>query len=116
MHYRSALLSDYARKPLLASRTRLDTPVSVDLPARKHSAATDSHGFACRVLGLNRRLRVGPAPRDTQRMEDQGVSSRYLRSVHDNLIGVARTWISTCTPCRVLEDALAKCARGWGAV
>src|SRR5579864_923125 len=114
MHYRSALLSDYARKPLLASRTRLDTPVSVDLPARKHSAATNSHGFVCRVLGLNRRLRVSPAPCYAQRMQDQRVPSRYLGSIHDNLVRVGCTRISTCAPRRVLKNAFAKRARGWG--
>lgn len=64
---------------------------------------------------LNRRLRVGSAPCYAQRMQDQGVAGRYLGSIHDDLVRVGGTRISTCTPRCVLKNALAKGARNWGA-
>src|ERR1035438_9657973 len=47
-------------------------------------------------------------PIDAQRMEYQRVSGRYLCSVRDDLVGVRRSGISSCTPRFMLEYALAK--------
>jgi hypothetical protein len=71
------------------------------------------HG-SCRARFYEGASALAGLPFDSQRMQNQAVALRELRTLGNDLVGVKHRGVLGCAPSRVIENTVAEFARGIG--